>query len=135
MAEANGEPLVVIRGLRGFLAGERFVLRVGEAMVIGRSRKADLSTRNAERLRHRPDWQELIHKPPFNTVSRRHVRIHFLHPGLVEIKDISSNGTFLDGSRIDCVAVTDLDERGHVLAVGSQERFEITMLNAQRMND
>jgi len=131
---SNGEPLVVIRGMRGYLEGERFVLRVGEAMVIGRSRKADLSTRNAERLHGRADWKQLIHQPPFNTVSRRHVRIHFLHPGLVEIKDISSNGTFLDGNRIDCVAVTDLAENNHVLAVGAQERFEIAMLNGRTIN-
>ena len=63
------------------------------------------------------------------SVSRRHARIHFLHPGLVEIRDLSSNGTFLDGRRIDCVAVTDLDKRAHVLSLGAQERLFIELRN------
>jgi hypothetical protein len=127
---ANGL-CVVIRGVKGFLEGERFVLRVGEAMVIGRSRRADVSTRRAERLRAREDWQRILRKEPFLTVSRRHVRLHFLHPGLLEIKDISANGTYLDGRRIDCVAVTDLNERSHLLAVGAQEQFELTLSNGE----
>jgi predicted transcriptional regulator len=59
------------------------------------------------------------------------VRLHFLHPGLLEIKDISANGTYLDGRRIDCVAVTDLNERSHLLAVGAQEQFELTLSNGE----
>ena len=48
----------------------------------------------------------------------------------MEIKDLSRNGTFLDGRRIECVAVTDLRERAHVLELGSQERLFLEMVGA-----
>lgn len=127
-AEPKG-PRVVIRGIKGFLAGEERVLEVGDALVIGRSRAADLSTRNSYLLNRRTDRLSVIKSEPFKSVSRRHVRIHFLHPGLVEIKDMSSNGTFLDGRRIDCVAVTDLDSERHILSLGSQERLFVEMVS------
>ncbi|MHC4577086.1 MAG: FHA domain-containing protein [Planctomycetota bacterium] len=118
---------LIVRGTKGFLAGAVHVLQVGESMVIGRSRAADLSTRKAERLYDRDDWKVILHSEPFLSVSRQHVRIHFLHPDLVEIKDMSSNGTLLDGHRIDCVALTDLDQRSHTIRVGAQEHFRLEM--------
>ena len=121
-------PCLVVRGTKGFLAGSVHVLRVGQSMVIGRSRAADFSTRRAERLYTRDDWRIILNSEPFLSVSRQHVRIHFLHRDLVEIKDMSSNGTLLDGQRIDCVAVTDLDEASHFLRVGAQERFQLEIV-------
>ena len=127
MVSRNG-PRVVVRGVKGFLEGEERVLGVGDAIIIGRSRSADLSTRRAERLMHRDDRLDVIGSDPFKSISRRHARIHFLHKDLVEIKDLSANGTFLDGRRIDCVAVTDLREQCHILQLGSQERLFLEML-------
>lgn len=120
-------PSLLVRGLRGFLTGQVRELAVGDVLVVGRSRKADLSTRIALRDGDRPDRLELMRSEPFRAVSRRHVRIHFLHPGLVEIKNLSRNGTTLDGNRIDCVAVTDLHARPRVLAVGPQEQLELSI--------
>jgi len=130
MVRQNG-PCLLIRGVKGFLEGEMRTLRVGEAIVIGRSRFVDLSTRKAGRLKEREDRLEIIRSNSFLSVSRRHVRIHFLHPELVEVKDISSNGTFVDGHRVDCVALTDLHERTHCVALGTQERFELEIVNGQ----
>lgn len=124
----GGGPHLVVKGLRGFLRGEERVLSVGEAIVIGRSRAAGLSTRKSRILESREDWRDVISSEPFLTVSRSHVRIHFLHPHVVEVKDVSANGTFLDGKRIDCVALTDLHRQSHILAVGAQERFKLDVV-------
>jgi len=125
----SAPPCLVVRGTKGFLSGAVHVLQVGESMTIGRSRSADLSMRNAERLYARDDWRILMNSEPFLSVSRHHVRIHFLHRDLVEIKDMSSNGTILDGRRIDCVAVTDLDEQPHTLRVGAREMFLLEIVS------
>ncbi len=132
MVKANGNsPRLVVRGIKGFLQGEERILSVGEVLVVGRSRSADLSTRAANRLVRRNDRLDVMQSDPFKSISRRHALIRYLHPGLVEIKDLSRNGTFLDGRRIECVAVTDLRERAHVLELGSQERLFLEMVGVE----
>jgi len=126
MSSENGVVLVV-RGLRGFLGGEEQRVKVGETLIIGRSRRADLSTRRAKKLKARPDWEKVIGTAAFLTVSRRHTRLTHVAPGVVEITDLSSNGTFLDGRPIARETVSDLAETTHVLGIGSQERFELSL--------
>jgi pSer/pThr/pTyr-binding forkhead associated (FHA) protein len=119
--------VLVVRGLHGFLAGEEKRLAVGEALIVGRSRRADLSTRRAPKLKERPDWVRIIGTPGFLTLSRRHARIRHVAPGVAEIVDLSSNGTYLDGRQIVRETVSDLATRSHILAMGAQERFELTL--------
>jgi len=119
---------LVIRGVKGFLAGEERRVGIGEAVVIGRSREADVSVRSALRTLDRGDYTDILESDPFKSVSRLHVRIHFLHPGLVEVKDLSQNGTFLDGKRVDCVGLTDLDEHVHILSLGDAERLSLEIV-------
>jgi pSer/pThr/pTyr-binding forkhead associated (FHA) protein len=126
MTGANGVVLVV-RGLRGFLGGEEQRLKVGEALIIGRSRRAGLSTRRAKKLKARKDWERVIGTAAFLTVSRRHTRVEHVAPGVVEITDLSSNGTYLDGRPIARETLLDLAEKTHVLGVGSEERFELSL--------
>lgn len=126
MSGANGLVLVV-RGLRGFLGGEEQRVSVGETLIIGRSRRAGLSTRRAKKLKARPDWEKVIGTAAFLTVSRRHTRIEHVAPGVVEITDLSSNGTILDGRPIARETVTDLAEKMHILRVGAQEQFELSL--------
>jgi hypothetical protein len=121
--------VLVVRGLRGFLAGEEKRVAVGESLVVGRSRRAGLSTRRAKKLKARPDWEKVIGTAAFLTVSRRHTRIDHMSPGVIEITDLSSNGTYLDGRAVARETVSDLAERTHLLAVGAQERFELSLSN------
>jgi len=121
--ERNGGPDLVVRAVKGFLAGEERVLHVGDEIVVGRSRGADFSVRKARSLAERKDCAEIVRSEPFLSVSRRHVKIHFLHKDLVEVQDLSANGTYMDGKRIDCVALTDLREKSHTLALGVSERL------------
>lgn len=128
MSGTNGNGVVlVVKGLRGFLGGEEQRVKVGETLILGRSRRADLSTRRARKLKARPDWEKVIGTAAFLTVSRRHTRIEHVKPGVVEITDLSSNGTYLDGKLIARETVTDLKEKTHILSVGAQERFELSL--------
>lgn len=120
-------PSLVVRGIKGFLRGEEVVMKVGDTLIVGRSRSADLSLRKARRLLRRDDISEVMGTEAFLSVSRRHVRIHYMHPGLIEIKDLSRNGTFVDGRKVDCVALTDLKARQHIVALGSVERLLLEM--------
>jgi len=130
MTSANGVVLVV-RGLRGFLGGEEQRVKVGETLIIGRSRRAGLSTRRARKLKARPDWEKVIGTAAFLTVSRRHACLAHVAPGVVEITDLSSNGTYLDGRSIAKETISDLAQKTHVLGVGSQERFELSLAKAE----
>lgn len=126
MSTSNGVVLVV-RGLRGFLGGEEQRVKVGETLIIGRSRRAGLSTRRARKLKARPDWEKVIGTAAFLTVSRRHACLEHVAPGVVEITDLSSNGTYLDGRPIAKETISDLAQKTHMLGVGSQERFELSL--------
>lgn len=121
------EILLRIVGVRGFLSGEEQVVRVGEAVVVGRSRRADMSVRRSRRFLDRTDRTEVMQTDAFLSVSREHVRIRFLHPDLVEVEDLSANGTFLDGRRVDRVGLTDLRATPHVLSLGSMERIRLEL--------
>lgn len=118
-------PTLLVKGVKGFLAGEEREVAVGEVLVVGRSRSADFSVRKARKLVERADAVEVMGTEAFLSVSRKHVRIHYMHPDLIEIQDLSSNGTYLDGRKVDCVAVTDLKQRSHILALGAVERLVI----------
>ena len=67
MSVGNGVVLVV-KGLRGFLGGEEQRVKVGETLIVGRSRRAGLSTRRARKLKARPDWEKVIGTAAFLTV-------------------------------------------------------------------
>jgi len=129
MSGTNGNGVVlVVKGLRGFLGGEEQRVNVGETLILGRSRRAGLSTRRARKLKARPDWEKVIVTAAFLTVSRRHTRIEHVRPGVVEITDLSSNGTYLDGKLIARETLMDLKEKTHILGVGAQERFELSLV-------
>jgi len=131
MPSSNGV-VVVVRGLRGFLRGEERRIAVGESLVIGRSRSVDFSTRRATRLKARPDAVKVIGTPAFLTVSRRHALLHHVEPGVVEITDLSSNGTYVDGRKVERQRLDDLATKHHILAVGAQERFELSLESARK---
>lgn len=120
-------PSLVVKGIKGFLAGEEVVMSVGDTLTVGRSRSAGLSMRRSRRLHARDDIEQVMASEAFLAVSRRHAHIHYLHPDCVEIKDFSRNGTFVDGRKVDCVALTDLKQRSHIIALGGAERLLIEM--------
>ena len=114
----------VLVGIRGVAEGEVFALEYGRSLVIGRSRDCDVSLRNCRR------WVEAEEKgeqplPTAKTVSRKHVKITCNDPQSVELEDLSSNGTFVDGKRIDRLVLTDVQETPHELVLGGGDAFRL----------
>ncbi len=106
---AAPRPRLVVMGDGGLLAGERVSIGPGATLVVGRSRSCQLSLRNARGFRRREDQTELLASRPFRRVSRVHCEIAYLPDGRAEIRDLSCNGTLVDGRRL---------ERAYVLTPG-----------------
>jgi len=114
----------VLVGIEGFVQGEEYALWRGATVVLGRSRGCDISLRRCK------SWLALDpaqrdEASDFKTVSRRHVRISCGDDGSVEVEDLSSNGTFLDGERITRVVIHNLRERSRELRLGTREKFRL----------
>ena len=126
-ANGNGQ-LLRIRGVRGFLQGEELLLKRGDEAVVGRSRSCDLSVRRSTRYLERADRSNVSASEAWRTVSRQHVRIAYHRPDHIVIEDLSANGAFLDGDRIEGkVNIFDLASHPHVLALGSVERLKLEL--------
>jgi pSer/pThr/pTyr-binding forkhead associated (FHA) protein len=89
-----------VTGHGGLLAGAYHLLDAGETLVIGRSRSCDLSLRKTSAFGERPDAPELLRSHQFNRVSRIHCEIEYRGDGHVQIRDLSRNGTIVDGVRV-----------------------------------
>jgi pSer/pThr/pTyr-binding forkhead associated (FHA) protein len=101
--------LLVVEGHGGLLAGCRHELAPGQVLVVGRSRSCHLSLRRTRSFARRDDAADLLRSRPFNRVSRVHCEIEHRRDGRVEVRDLSRNGTFVDGARIERVAVVSPD--------------------------
>lgn len=126
---ANGDGrLLRVRGIRGFLQDEELLLKRGDEVVVGRSRQCDLSVRRSTRYLERADRRNVSSSEAWRTVSRFHARIAYHRPDHIVIEDLSVNGSFLDGEKIDGKAnIADLDAAPHVLALGSVERLKLEL--------
>jgi pSer/pThr/pTyr-binding forkhead associated (FHA) protein len=89
-----------VTGNGGLLAGVNHRLEPGETLVIGRSRSCDLSLRKTSAFGEREDAPVLLRSKQFNRVSRIHCEIEYRGDGHVEIRDLSRNGTIVDGVRV-----------------------------------
>jgi pSer/pThr/pTyr-binding forkhead associated (FHA) protein len=94
---------VWLEGRDGVTAGERVRLHPGETVLVGRSRHCEFSLKKTPAfLRDRDGERERIRaRLSYRATSRRHVRVTFLGPGVVEVENLSRNGTILDGQRVD----------------------------------
>jgi len=111
-------------GIAGVVEGEFIALQYGESLVMGRSRSCDFSLRNCKR------WIEAekvgqIPEESSRTVSRRHLKITYHNANSIELEDLSSNGTFVDGRRIDRLVITDAKETPHEIQLGGGDRLRL----------
>jgi pSer/pThr/pTyr-binding forkhead associated (FHA) protein len=100
MTMTTSETGLDVRGHGGLLAGVSHRLAPGETLVIGRSRSCDLSLRRTRVFERRPDVKDVLASRQFNRVSRIHCEIEYMKDGHVQIRDLSRNGTFVDGVRV-----------------------------------
>ena len=114
---------LLLRGIYGSVKGKEFFIELGQSVTLGRSRSCDITLgRDSENTR------TIIHEgvseeAHFRSVSRRHMRISFFDEHEVKIEDLSSNGSYLDGDRVEDVTLTDFREEVHVILLGTKEKF------------
>jgi len=94
-----------LTGLGGLFKGEEAVISVGQRLTVGRSRMCEISVaRTAECLRL--GKEEMERHKSYRKISRKHLRISYLHPTMVEVEDLSTNGTLVNGFKIDRIVIS-----------------------------
>jgi len=113
-------------GTAGHVAGEVLPLEYGKKVTVGRSRAADWSL---VRMR---SWtgkspEEQADDDAFRTVSGKHFEITMYNLGSIELVNLSSNGTKLDGNPVDRATITDLATNAHEISFGVDEVLGLQM--------
>lgn len=118
----------VLIGTAGIVQGESFVLSLGVAVVIGRSRSCDISLRRtAGYMKSAAETRDVDHD--FNTVSRRHARVE-VSRGRARIEDLSTNGTFVNGDHLSGSIEIDLENGVCAVRLGTRESFDLVLMPA-----
>lgn len=109
-----------LAGRDGLTRGESLKISLGESVVVGRSRTCDLSLKKTPQyLRDDGGARARIQASlPFRATSRRHVRITYLAPDVVEVENLSPNGTLVDGHRVDRRLLSDVRRTAHEIRLG-----------------
>lgn len=123
--EPGGPAIPVLSGIQGWVEGERYVLKDGDAVVIGRSRECDISMRRITGYLERPPGDR-DNDHDFNTVSRKHVRIK-VKGTAITIEDLSSNGTYCDNQVLRKEMTHDLAKGPLRLRLGTRETFSLEL--------
>jgi pSer/pThr/pTyr-binding forkhead associated (FHA) protein len=111
---------LLLRGLEGIGQGETLKISLGESVTVGRSRHCAWSLKKTPRYLKDVDGERAAIRDSvaFRAVSRRHCRITYLAPDLVEIVNLSPNGTFLDDHRVDRIVLDDCRKATHKIRLG-----------------
>jgi pSer/pThr/pTyr-binding forkhead associated (FHA) protein len=125
---AGAESFLVIRGRGGLLDGELVKVPLGATVVLGRSRRCDVSLKKSARylLSAGADRAAIRSRLAYRAVSRRHCSVRFASATTVEITNHSPNGTFVDGRAVTRLRLDDIRRRGHRLTLGRRgDEFEV----------
>jgi hypothetical protein len=113
-------------GIAGHFAGEMLRLQYGQTLTVGRSRMSDFSLRRTKSYRAKSE-KEQAQDEAAQTVSHKHFQITMYNLGSIEIKNLSLNGTLLDGNPIDTIVITDAATKNHELRFGVEEVLRLEM--------
>ena len=113
-------------GISGHFNGECYPLQYGKTLTVGRSRAADFSLRRTPHYRTlQPDARETDEEA--QTVSGKHFQITLHNLRSIEVKNLSPNGTYLDGKPVDSAVLNDLANTVHEIRFGLNEGFKLEM--------
>lgn len=124
---ANGNEIqgsLVLVGVEGLVEGEVFQVNKGESVVLGRSRSCDISLRKCFKYLAL-DPEDRKDDKHFQTVSRKHLKLTFKETDQIEIENLGANGTFIDGTKVDKVIITDVRHQSHQILLGTREKFKL----------
>lgn len=113
-------------GLGGHVKNEQVALEYGKPLVVGRSRKCDVSLRRSEIYR-KMTAEQREKDVALKTVSSQHFKVTMFNLGSIEIVNISENGTSVDGKTITRVIVTDVSAKPHEIRFGAKEVFRLEL--------
>ncbi|MEW6026806.1 MAG: FHA domain-containing protein [Planctomycetota bacterium] len=115
---------LVLKGISGIALGEVFYINYGEMASVGRGKGCSISYRKFKKYPKRDDKnKDLL------SVSRKHLRITFYNSHSVELKDLSANGTYINGKPIiKRIFITDIDttKTPYEIKIGPNETFLLT---------
>jgi pSer/pThr/pTyr-binding forkhead associated (FHA) protein len=104
--------LLVLRGIDGGFRGLESRIRLGESLVLGRSRQCGFAPRITEGgISCAAEVQRL------RRMSREHARISFCNLRHVEIENLSRNGTAVNGQRVHRIVMDNLHEQPATIEV------------------
>ncbi len=113
-------------GIAGHVKGEEFPLEYGKKVVVGRSRSADWSLVGLESWTTKSK-QEQEDDHAFRTISGKHFEVTMYNLGSIEVINLSSNGTRLDGTSLDRQTITDIAANAHEIAFGADEVVKLEL--------
>lgn len=125
---AHSDAVLSLSGVDGLLRYDRIDIPLGRSVIVGRSRRSDLSLRRSKQFRtaDEKDQRKILADRAFLKVSRRHVRISYLAEGHIEIWNLSKNGTWVDEKRVDRILLTELPEDGVTIRLAESETLRLT---------
>lgn len=111
---------LVLKGTGPLGEGMTIKISLGEVVVCGRSRHCGWSLKRTPAFLMSEDArrEKLRRSLAWRATSRKHCRIAFLAPDLVEVVNFSTNGTFVDGHRVDRAMLTECRTRVHGIQLG-----------------
>lgn len=114
---------LVLEGEKGLAQGERFYLNHGEKITIGRSRICDVCLVKLKRYKALPKQKEKSLE--VLSISRKHLQITFYNAQCVELKDMSTNGTYMDGKKIKKEIIADIKKQSYQVRLAKWETFKL----------
>jgi pSer/pThr/pTyr-binding forkhead associated (FHA) protein len=115
----------VLVGIGGPFKGEVHALEHLRTYIVGRSREADISVRRTEIFRLQND-NERDYDKAAKTISGKHFQIVFYNISSVEIRNLSPNGTYVDGQPVTSpLVIKDVATKSHDITFGADAKFRL----------
>lgn len=118
---------LLLTGKDGLLRYDRMDLAPGQSVTVGRSRRCRFSLRRSRTFltANEAEQRRILGDRDFLKVSRRHCRITYLPAGNVEVWDLSRNGTWVNGMKVDRLLLTEIPEAGVEIRLGEGETIAL----------
>jgi pSer/pThr/pTyr-binding forkhead associated (FHA) protein len=115
-------PTLLLRARDPAVEGETLRLTLGQSVTAGRSRRCGWSLKRTLPYLEDTDGARATIRASlaYTSVSRHHCRITFLAPDRVEVANLATNGTLVDGRHIDRLLLEDVRFKTHTIQLGPE---------------